>query len=182
MMEVMSRPNHSAIWHQLAFGKTVDWDVLFEGFAAAVDWPAATYWRELADHYPDAKVLLSVRPPEAWWRSMNQTLIPVMKMPLSEKAPPEMKLQREMARKIVLDDTFSDRIDDKEHVLAVFQKHIDQVRAVIDPTRLLVFDVAESWGPLCRFLDVPEPSEPFPRLNDTATFQSMLKMMSARST
>ncbi len=181
MMEVVSRPHHVAMWHQLAFGKPVDWDVLFEGFAATVDWPAATYWRELADHYPDAKVLLSVRPPEAWWRSMNDTLFPAMKMPLTESTPPEMKVQREMVRKQVLADTFGDRSDDKAHVLVVFQRHIDEVRAYIDPKRLLVFDVAESWGPLCRFLGVAEPAEPFPRLNDSATFQTMFKMMSAQS-
>jgi len=181
MMEVMGRPHHVEMWHQLAFGKSVDWDVLFADFAATVDWPAAARWRELADHYPEAKVLLSVRPFESWWRSMNDTLIPVMKTPLPENAPPGVKLQREMARKLVLDDTFGGRIDDKARALAVFQKNIDEVRAYIDPKRLLVFDVAESWGPLCRFLGVAEPTEPFPRLNDTATFQAMIKLMSAQS-
>ncbi len=181
MVEVMSRPNHVAMWHQLAFGESVDWDLLFDGFAATVDWPACTYWRELADHYPEAQVLLSVRPPEAWWRSMNDTLYPVMTMPASENAPLAAKQQREMARKQILEGTFGSRFEDKEHTLEVFGRHIDEVRANIDPKRLLVFDVAESWRPLCRFLGVAEPAEPFPRLNDTPTLQAMLKLMAEQS-
>jgi hypothetical protein len=98
---------------------------------------------------------------------------------MPEKVPPVMRKQGEMARKLVLDNTFGGRIDDEAHVLGVFQKHIEAVRAYIAPERLLVFDVAESWGPLCRFLGVAEPTEPFPRLNDTATFQAMIKMMSS---
>jgi len=178
MVEVMSRPSHVAMWHDLAFGKPVDWDVLFDGFAATVDWPAATYWRELADHFPAAKVLLSVRPFESWWKSINDTLYPIMKSSPRANAPDVMKVQHEMVRKQVLDSTFEGKFEDKAHTLAIFQRHLEEVRAYIDPKRLLVFDVAESWGPLCRFLDVAEPSEPFPRLNDTVSFHAMFKTMS----
>ena len=104
-----------------------------------------------------------------------------MNMPLGEKASNETRLQREMARKLVLRDTFGDRIDDKSAALAVFHEHIEKVRSSIDPARLLVFDVAEGWGPLCSFLGVPEPTEPFPRLNDTLAFQAMMKRMGEAS-
>ncbi len=86
-----------------------------------------------------------------------------------------------MARKQILEGTFGSRFEDKEHTLEVFGRHIDEVRANIDPKRLLVFDVAESWRPLCRFLGVAEPAEPFPRLNDTPTLQAMLKLMAEQS-
>ncbi len=177
MMEVMARPDHVAMWHGLAFGKPIDWDVLFAEFAATVDWPACTFWRELADHYPDAKVLLSVRDPEAWWRSMNDTIYQAMTITLSNRMPPIMKQQLEMARKLVATDTFSDRFEDKAHAIAVFQRHTENVRANIDPKRLLVYEVKEGWAPLCRFLGVPQPAEPFPRLNDTATTQAMIKQL-----
>lgn len=177
MMEVMARPDHVAMWHGLAFGKPIDWDVLFAEFAATVDWPACTFWRELADHYPDAKVLLSVRDPEAWWRSMNDTIYQAMTITLSDRMPPVMKQQLEMARKLVATDTFSDRFEDKAHAIAVFQRHTENVRANIDPKRLLVYEVKEGWAPLCRFLGVPPPAEPFPRLNDTATTQAMIKQL-----
>src|ERR1019366_7745833 len=66
MMEVFPRPDHVAMWHRLAFASSMDWDLIFRDFRATVDWPAARWWREIATHFPDAKVLLSVRDPEAW--------------------------------------------------------------------------------------------------------------------
>ena len=69
MLEVFSRPDHVAMWHNAAFGKPVDWDLLFRDFVATVDWPSTRWWRELADHFPEAKVLLSLRDPESWYRA-----------------------------------------------------------------------------------------------------------------
>jgi hypothetical protein len=176
MMEVFPRPDHVAKWHRLAFERSMDWDEIFRGFCATVDWPAARWWREIAAHFPDAKVLLSVRDPEAWYKSVNDTIYQPMKSPAPDGAPELIRLQSEMARKAILSETFDNRFEDKFHTIEVFQKHNQEVRDAIDPARLLVFDVREGWGPLCRFLEVPIPDEPFPRLNDTATFQAMLRM------
>jgi len=176
MVEVFPRPEHVAMWHRLAFEQSMDWDEIFRGFHATVDWPAARWWREIAAHFPDAKVLLSVRDPEAWYKSVTDTIYQPMKSPAPDGVPELVRLQSEMARKAILDETFDNRFEDKAHAIEVFQKHNQAVRDTIDPTRLLVFDVREGWGPLCRFLEVPVPDEPFPRLNDTATFQAMMRM------
>ena len=177
MMEVFPRPEHVAMWHRLAFENQIDWDTLFAGFSAAVDWPAARWWREIAAHYPDARVLLSVRDPEAWYKSMIDTIYQPMKAPAPDDAPDLLRLQNEMVRKAILGETFGNRFEDKAHALEVFKRHTQEVRDAIAPARLLVFDVREGWAPLCRFLDVPVPDEPFPRLNDTATTQMMIRMM-----
>jgi Sulfotransferase domain len=177
MAEVFPRPDHVAIWHRLAFGQPVDWDQLFAGFHATVDWPAARWWREIAAHYPDAKVLLSVRDPEAWYKSVTDTIYQPMKEPAPLDSPEIVRLQSEMARKAILAETFDNRFEDKAHALEVFTRHTQEVRDTIDAARLLVFDVHEGWEPLCRFLNAAIPDEPFPRLNDTATFQVMIRMM-----
>ena len=78
-MEVFPRPDHVAMWHRLAFGGKLDWDALFGGFRATVDWPSARWWREIAAQYPNAKVLLSLRDPEAWYKSMMETIYQPMK-------------------------------------------------------------------------------------------------------
>ena len=176
MMEVFPRPDHVARWHRLAFEQSMDWDEIFRGFHATVDWPAARWWREIAAHFPDAKVLLSVRDPEAWYKSVTDTIYQPMKSPAPDGVPELVRLQSEMARKAILSETFDNRFEDKAHAIEVFQKHNQAVRDAIDPARLLVFDVREGWGPLCAFLEVPVPDEPFPRLNDTATFQAMMRM------
>ncbi len=177
MMEVFSRPEHVAMWHRLAFEHSMDWDLLFSGFRATVDWPAARWWREIAVHYPEAKVLLSVRDPEAWYKSMIDTIYQPMKSPAAANAPELVRLQTEMVRKAILSESFDNRFEDKAHAIEVFNRHTQEVRESIDPKRLLVFDVREGWAPLCRFLGVAVPDEPFPKLNDTASTQAMIRML-----
>jgi hypothetical protein len=177
MVEVFPRPEHVTKWHRLAFENQIDWDALFDGFQATVDWPAARWWREIAAHYPDAKVLLSVRDPEAWYQSMIDTIYQPMKSRLPDGVPELVRLQNEMVRKAILGETFDNRFENKAHALEVFNRHSQEVRDAIAPARLLMFDVREGWAPLCRFLEVPIPDEPFPRLNDTATTQAMIRML-----
>lgn len=179
MMEVFPRPDHVAMWHRLAFSNSMDWDLVFRDFRATVDWPGARWWREIAAHFPDAKVLLSVRDPEAWYQSMSDTIYQPMKsgVPADAQVPDTLRMQNEMVRKAILADTFDNRFEDKAHAIGVFKRHIAEVRDTIAPARLLVFDVREGWAPLCRFLEVPVPSDPFPRLNDTASTQAMIKAM-----
>jgi Sulfotransferase domain len=177
MMEVFPRPDHVAMWHRLAFTESMDWDPLFRDFTATVDWPAARWWREIAAHYADAKVLLSVRDEEGWYKSMIDTIYQPMKWPVPDGVPEIVRLQNEMARRAILGDTFDNRFEDKAHAIEVFRRHNQEVRDTIDPGRLLVFDVREGWAPLCRFLEVPIPDEPFPRLNDTASTQATIRRM-----
>jgi sulfotransferase family protein len=177
MLEVFPRPEHVRMWHKLALEGSMDWDLVFRDFTSTVDWPAARWWREMADHFPEAKVLLSVRDPEAWYKSMTETIYQPMKSPVPDDVPELVKLQNEMVRTAILRDTFDNRFEDKEHAIGVFKRHIQEVRDTIDPARLLVFDVREGWEPLCRFLEVPVPADPFPRLNDTASTQAMIKRM-----
>ena len=180
MLEVLERPDHIEMWHRVAFGGSIDWDLLFKDFQSAVDWPAARYWRELADHYPGAKVLLSLRDPESWYKSMSDTIFQGMKMmrpPTPDHTPPARGQQAEMARKIIVEDTFGGQIEDKAHAIEVYNRHNEQVRRTIQPDRLLVFEPKQGWEPLCRFLGVSAPDEPFPHLNDTATMQARMKQM-----
>jgi len=177
MMEVFPRPDHVQMWHDAAFGKPVDWDLLFRGFVSTVDWPSTRWWKELAAHYPDAKVLLSLRDPEAWYKSMSETIYQPMTWPVPDGAPEMVKLQNEMARKAILEGTFDNRFEDKAHAIAVFNRHNQEVRDTVDPRRLLVFEARMGWEPLCRFLEVPVPNEPYPRLNDTASTQAMIQRM-----
>jgi len=167
MMEVFPRHDHIARWHELTFNddRAADWDALFADFQSAVDWPAARWWRELAAHYADAKVVLSVRDPEAWYASMRRTIYPEIMRPLEAEAPEFAKRLTHAVHKMIIADTFGDRFEDRAFAVRTFKRHIDEVRDSIDAARLLVFDVRDGWAPLCELLGVPIPEEPFPRLN-----------------
>ena len=40
------------------------------------------------------------------------------------------------------------------------------VRSIVPPEKLLEMELGDGWAPLCGFLGVPVPDEPFPRVND----------------
>jgi hypothetical protein len=118
-------------------------------------------------------VVLSVRDPGKWWDSMNATVYPARTM-LPAWAARVLRPTREyleLTDRLIWDGLFDERFEDRDHAIGVFEDHIAEVKASLPPERVLVFDVAEGWGPLCGFLGVPRPPQPFPRLNDTAKMQ-----------
>ena len=179
MFEVRDHPEQMPFWQAAARGETADWDAVFAGYGACVDWPAARYWRQIAAHYPDAKVLLSVRPEEKWIKSVHSTIYPVMR-DRNETPPGQTRERLDMAYEIIVEQTFGGRLDDAEHAMAIYRAHGDEVRAAIAPERLLTYDVAEGWQPLCDFLAVPVPDGPFPRTNTTKDFRERRAMPNDR--
>ena len=173
MEEVVRRPSHVAAWLGYARTGEVNWDEIFAGFGSAVDFPVSCVWDELATHYPDAKIVLTVRDPQSWWTSTATTIYPARTMfPawLLRLAPITARWV-EMVDRLVWDGLFDGRFADRDHAVAVFERHVADVEAACSPDRLLVFDVGQGWAPLCAFLDVPIPDRPFPRLNDARTLQ-----------
>jgi hypothetical protein len=173
MFEVRDNPRQLPFWQAAARGDAMDWDEVFAEYNASVDWPSARFWREIANHFADAKVLLSVRSVESWFKSVHSTIYPSMMKRKDD--PPGVNLdRRNMAFEIVVNQTFDGRLEDKAHALGVYGAHIAEVQRAIAPERLLTFDVAEGWEPLCAFLEVPVPDGPFPRTNSTEEFQKRI--------
>ena len=170
MMEVFANPGQAAQFLAAAQGRAVDWDALFDGYRAMVDWPGCHFWKELMAHYPAAKVILSVRSPESWYASASETIFRAMNMSAGTQVPPEVASQREMAREIVVNQTFGGRLDDREYCIRIYEEHVARVQREVPPGRLLVFEAAQGWAPLCGFLGVPEPATPYPRINTRDEF------------
>jgi hypothetical protein len=168
MMEVFKLPDAPQQWLDAALGKPVDWDKMFEGFHATVDWPSATFYRQLADIYPQAKVILTVRDANAWFESTQAT---IFARDFSEQPN---KVWADMANHVV-GDLFDRRMHDREHLISVYEGHNAEVRRLVAPERLLVYEVSEGWAPLCRFLGVPEPSGPMPKLNSRQDFADQVR-------
>jgi hypothetical protein len=169
MFEVFQKPEGIPLWHKAAFGQDIDWDELLGGYQSGVDWPVSHFWQPLSERYPDAKVLLTVRPADQWYTSMTNTIF----SHLSGNEPEdEMRTQwKEMVDKIVLEDTFDNRPDDRAHCEAVFERHTALVKDTIPADRLIVYEVGSGWEPLCEGLGVPVPDGPFPKTNTTAEFR-----------
>jgi hypothetical protein len=59
---------------------------------------------------------------------------------------------------------------DHEQLVRAYVAHNEAVKAAIPPRQLLVFEVKDGWAPLCDFLGVSVPDEPFPKTNHRAEF------------
>ena len=65
-------------------------------------------------------------------------------------------------------------MQDKAKAVARYNAYLAEVKAAVPADKLLVFSPDQGWGPLCKFLGVEEPKEPFPNLNDRASFEKIL--------
>lgn len=166
MADVNANLEQKELWRAAGQGQLPNWDLAYAGYRSAVDWPTAHFWREVSDHYPDAKVVLTVRDPEAWYDSVAQT-IGLMMDPASNDP-------QSFGAAVVGNGVFGGRFNDRHHAIAVYEEHNATVRATLPPERLLTYQVSEGWGPLCAFLGVQLPSEPFPRTNSTAEFRARM--------
>ncbi|MDX1711268.1 MAG: sulfotransferase [Rhodovibrionaceae bacterium] len=173
MFEVRDNPDLLPGWEAAANGEAVDWEDLFRNYRSQVDWPGARYWRELAAHFPDARVILSVRDPDAWFDSVQATIAPFLAARGTHSSA-HLNAIAEMAQKAIAEQIFDGRLSDRGHATRVFKAHIDQVRSEIPEQRLLVYEVSEGWGPLTRFLEVEEPDIAFPRTNSSQEFNKQV--------
>lgn len=169
MFEVRDHPEQVATWQALADGERPGWDDVFAGYRSQTDWPGAGYWRELAAHYPDARIILTVRDPNDWYDSIEATILKLMAA-RGHIDDPHLSGVVNMAYATVVTGAFDGRLDDRDHAVARFNAHNTEVQAAFGPDRLLTFDVAEGWEPLCRFLGCDVPAISFPRLNASRQF------------
>ena len=167
MVEVFKNPKASGYWEAAADGRPVDWEEVFAGYGSTVDWPSATFYKQLANAYPEAKVILTVRDPEAWFASTQATIFSRHIRDDTEDDWQRMVLK-------VIGDLFDRRMTDKAKLIEVYQRHNEEVRRTIPQERLLVYEVADGWEPLCRFLDAEVPNESMPRANSTDEFRQNL--------
>lgn len=179
MVNVLADLPQVSPWMRALDGEA-PWDELFDGFQSTVDWPGGFFYRELIDVYPDAKVVLSVRDPDAWERSMRETVWAV-------RHGESLICHLSNARGIVDplwegflamvdgllwagDGTFAGAHNERQWLLDAFERHTEDVKRVVPADRLLVWDVREGWEPLCAFLGTDVPAAPFPRANDSKEF------------
>jgi len=185
MSEVFEHPEHIELWRAAAQGKSVDWEQIFGGYRATVDWPGCTFYNELMQRNPDAKVILTVRDPKGWYESAYNTIyritaaassslvfyLAILVMPRAKR----MKRARRMIVELIWERDFDGRFEDREHAIETFERHNEEVEQRVPAEKLLVYEVKEGWAPLCEFLGVEVPDQPFPHLNDAEVFRGRIR-------
>lgn len=145
------------LWTQAIHGSP-DWDAIFDGYAATTDYPGCLFWRELLAHYPDAKVILSIRDADSWFNSISETLFNPQRLQRVVDTP-----MGELNMFFVRD--LGDRIGDRGFMTDYFEHWNRSVIETVPADRLLVFSARDGWEPLCDFLNVPVPEAAYPRVN-----------------
>jgi hypothetical protein len=183
MVNVLGDLDQAEGWAQALEGQA-RWDEIFEGHESTVDWPGSFFYQELAAYYPEAKIVLSTREPASWEKSMRDTIWGLFYGDM---------LQRDMSNaRGRIDDKWRSYIEmmvgmweksglidngaatTSESMQGAMERFHEEVQRNIPADRLLVWSVQEGWEPLCEFLEVPVPDQPFPRLNDSKVFSERL--------
>jgi hypothetical protein len=179
MVDVLADLDQAKLWQRALDGEA-PWEQIFDGFDSTVDWPGGYFYRQLIDVYPQAKVLLSVREPQAWERSMRETVWAVrhgeslVRLLSSAQAHvnPQWRGFLEMIDRLVWEGegTFACGHAEPQQLIDTMIRHTREVEDNVPSERLLVWSVEEGWERLCEFLEVPIPQQPFPHVNDRTEF------------
>ncbi len=163
MVEVFMHPESMALWVEAGAGRP-DWDLIFKDYQSMVDYPGAAYWRQIADHYPDAKVLHTVRDPDRWFESTQATIFSPASPAVQATEGPQAAFFASVT------GAFREHMHDRAWMTDYFRRHTEEVKAAIAPERLLIYEVGEGWDRLCKFLGAPVPAEPYPSENSREEF------------
>lgn len=174
--DLFASPRDMDVWEAALSGETVDWHAFFAPYEVA-DWPAGLFYKEIIEAHPDAKVMLSVRDPKGWFESINGTLKQMKSLNLP--IPQFRRVKRFL--ETAMEGFFGGRADDKAHMVHFFEAHIEAVKAFVGEERLLVYNVKEGWEPLCNFLEVEVPAQPFPRLNQREGIKELATKLFGRA-
>ncbi|KAK5137473.1 hypothetical protein LTR08_008451 [Meristemomyces frigidus] len=165
------------------FGKA-EFDKLLGHCQGVSDMPAILFADELIAAYPDAKVILTHRNFDTWYRSALETCEKRFAHPLTKGLIPvgyALMMHSRWTRpafkrswEILFDGDFMN------NARTGYDRHYDHVRSLVPPERLLEYNVKEGWAPLCEFLDVPHPKIDFPNGNEAVVlnrrFEAALKL------
>lgn len=145
----------------------------YPDYDAVVDLPSAFFFEELMRAYPRSKVILTIRPIDAWWRSIEKHFS-------ANHIPEEPRILHKIGRRLGVSvmqehelDSFRRKLRHEAYGSSEpreffykrrYKRHNDLVRTIVPVDRLLVLDIAagEGWEKLCPFVGKPIPNTPFP--------------------
>jgi len=165
--DLIANPNNLKYWEEIESKGHTNFEQLFDGCKASVDFPGYPYYKILMKKYPDAKVILTLRDFDSWYESNFNTIWQV------EPTNDCLKFMRNT----YLIKQFNNNFGSKDKVEKMFHAHNNEVIDFVPKEKLLIYEVKDGWEPLCSFLKLTAPAEPFPHLNKKEDFPKMLDKM-----
>ncbi|AYY12342.1 hypothetical protein EF847_06080 [Actinobacteria bacterium YIM 96077] len=151
--------NLGADWATALTGGSPDWDKIYDGYVAAVDWPTAMFWDELGTHYPEAPIILSRRDSaQEWYDSMSATLLPIARMAVANGWTGQGCGLTDLLERF----TGTTDWDHPELLMKAYDDHLAAVRESVPAERLVDWHPQDGWEPICAALGFSVPDTPFP--------------------
>jgi Sulfotransferase domain len=215
MKAVLGTPGHIDMWieylteKQKGDGKVSQEQVnkLVHGLAAAgfhatASMPACFAFQDLMEHYPNARVVVTVRGDgngEAWATSILNSvagMLPAMKR-IPFRWIPSMKRFTKLLplvwQELGIPINATTSRPERNDLARAYDAWLEHIQSVVPSDKLLLFAPQNGWQPLCEFLSPVDPKiemacqeilelgESYPRANESARVQDMLKIVSAIS-
>ena len=180
MQNILLNKQDAKKWHDLIFNdqKNYDWENIYKGYGACLDFPSCNYYKELMEFYPDAKVILNLRDDKSWvksWNVLNNKILKSFTFRFIAKLPnTSFKLQKDIHNEMILGPrgAFQNAKTDEEKMKR-FNEWNQSVIDNVPKDRLLIYKASEGWEPICKFLNVDVPDIPFPYKNKTKNMGRM---------
>ena len=186
MQNILLNKNDAKKWHNSIFknNQEFNWEDIFKGYGACLDFPSCNYYKELMKAYPDAKVILTVRDSNSWvksWNVLNNQILKSFTFKFLAKIPyTSFKLQKDIHNEMILgpNGAFQGAITDEDR-MKKFEEWNESVIDYVPKERLLVYQVKDGWEPICNFLDQPIPDISFPYKNKTKNMGHMSRFINS---
>ena len=180
MEDLLKQLEDIRYWEGIKARGDTDWERLFGSYQSAVDFPVVACYQQLLKKYPDARVILTLRDEDDWYETASRAILKVQpglaeKIRIALKLPFSPRL-RKLMRVFRMSGQFwqehvGPRYKERGPAIAFYRQWNEQIRKEIPSGKLLEYEVKEGWQPLCEFLGVEVPNEPFPRANSRQEFQ-----------
>ncbi|KAF2812080.1 uncharacterized protein BDZ99DRAFT_383261 [Mytilinidion resinicola] len=161
------------------------WDQILGNCMALTDTPCTIFYRELLEAYPDAKVILTIRDKlQQWHRSIMDTIVPSILHHNGAESSLTIRFRRFFLPRTPFDRVkelmlkhygmlrtlVDDHVNGTHNGVKWYEDYVEKVKSIVPEEDLLVFNVTQSWSPLCAFLGEKVPEGGFPRVNSTDEF------------
>ncbi|CAG7562704.1 unnamed protein product [Fusarium equiseti] len=155
------------------------WDELWGHCEATTD-VACAFAPQLIQVYPDAKVIMTVRDYEPWFKSMDQGLLQMIFGPVAEFSINFLEpflgsvsgrsAQKQMLGLFQAQTGEEARANGRE----TWERHHRVIREMVPEGQLLEYRMGQGWGPICEFLGKDVPEVEFPWVNEQAEVRRLI--------
>lgn len=144
-----------------------EWKRVYQDIDSVTDVPAAYFATELANVFPHAKVVVTIRDKESWFNSWSSHI--KLSQSYFEKSflsffhPLIYKFTKldKLNRKFI----YGSESTNRTLYMNNYEKHYTNLKIKIPKERILFLKFGDSWEPLCKFLNKTIPKVSYPHLN-----------------